>query len=43
MMRDARALFDRIEYPALFHCKSGADRVGLMAALYLFFKEASPA
>ncbi|NWG92411.1 MAG: tyrosine-protein phosphatase [Parvularculaceae bacterium] len=38
----ARALFDRIERPALFHCKSGADRVGVIAALYLFFKEKRP-
>ncbi len=42
MMREARALFDRIEYPALFHCKSGADRVGVVAALYLFFREKRP-
>jgi protein tyrosine/serine phosphatase len=42
MLREARALFDRIEYPALFHCKSGADRVGVMAALYLFFHEKRP-
>lgn len=41
-LRGARALFERIEYPALFHCKSGADRVGLMAALYLFFREKRP-
>lgn len=27
-------LFKRIEYPALLHCKSGADRAGLGAALY---------
>jgi protein tyrosine/serine phosphatase len=27
-------LFGRIEYPVLMHCKSGADRVGLAAALY---------
>lgn len=27
-------LFDRIEYPALLHCKSGADRAGMMSALY---------
>lgn len=38
----ARELFNRIEYPALFHCKSGADRVGVIAALYLFFKEKRP-
>ncbi len=42
MLREARALFDRIEYPTLFHCKSGADRVGVMAALYLFFHEKRP-
>lgn len=30
----ARALFDRIEYPALLHCKSGADRAGIMSVLY---------
>ena len=41
-LREARALFDRIEYPTLFHCKSGADRVGLMAALYLFCREKNP-
>lgn len=28
------ALFRSIEYPALMHCKSGADRAGLAAALY---------
>lgn len=42
MLRGARDLFSRIEYPALFHCKSGADRVGLMAALYLFFTGKAP-
>ncbi len=30
----AKALFDRIEYPALMHCKSGADRAGIMSVLY---------
>lgn len=38
----ARELFAAIEYPALFHCKSGADRVGLMSALYLFFTGIAP-
>ena len=38
----ARDLFARIEYPALFHCKSGADRAGVMAALYLFFTGKAP-
>ncbi len=41
-LNGARNLFERIEYPALFHCKSGADRVGLMSALYLFFRENRP-
>ena len=38
----ARDLFDRIEYPMLMHCKSGADRVGLMSVLYLHFKAGLP-
>ncbi|AYH42285.1 tyrosine protein phosphatase [Azoarcus sp. DN11] len=33
-VRDFRALFASLEYPALMHCKSGADRAGLGAALY---------
>ena len=41
-LRGARDLFARIEYPALFHCKSGADRAGLFAALYLFFSGTAP-
>ena len=32
--RRPRDLFERIAYPALMHCKSGADRAGLGAALY---------
>ena len=28
-LRGARELFERIEYPMLMHCKSGADRAGL--------------
>ena len=35
----AKALFETIEYPALMHCKSGADRAGLMSALYLIFRK----
>ena len=41
-IHEARALFERIEYPAVMHCKSGADRAGLMATLYLFFHENRP-
>jgi uncharacterized protein (TIGR01244 family) len=37
-----KALFDRIAYPALVHCKSGADRAGLASALYLVLKEGRP-
>lgn len=38
----ARDLFARIEYPALMHCKSGADRAGLMAVLYKLLHEKVP-
>jgi protein tyrosine/serine phosphatase len=38
----ARELFDRVEYPILMHCKSGADRVGLMSALYRHVKDGIP-
>ena len=41
-LRAARDLFERIEYPMLMHCKSGADRVGLMSALYRFLEEGVP-
>lgn len=30
----ARELFENIEYPMVMHCKSGADRAGLMSVLY---------
>lgn len=39
---DARDLFDRIAYPALMHCKSGADRAGVAAALYMHFRRGEP-
>ncbi len=38
----ARDLFQRIEYPFLLHCKSGADRAGLMSVLYRFLHEGVP-
>ena len=31
-------LLDKIRYPAIMHCKSGADRVGIAASLYLIYK-----
>jgi protein tyrosine/serine phosphatase len=38
----AKALFDSIEYPALMHCKSGADRAGIMSVLYRHFRLGEP-
>ncbi|HVY87528.1 MAG TPA: tyrosine-protein phosphatase [Hyphomonadaceae bacterium] len=38
----ARDLFDRIAYPALMHCKSGADRAGVMAVLYQHYRKGLP-
>ena len=38
----ARDLFDTIAYPALMHCKSGADRAGLMSVLYAHFRLGQP-
>lgn len=38
----SKALFQDIAYPALMHCKSGADRAGLMSALYLMFRKGEP-
>lgn len=43
MLHAARALFAEAELPAMMHCKSGADRAGLMAALYLLIVEKRPA
>jgi protein tyrosine/serine phosphatase len=38
----ARDLFQTVEYPILMHCKSGADRVGLMSAIYLHTRQGVP-
>ena len=38
----ARALFQTVEYPVLIHCKSGADRAGMMAVLYRHFHLGEP-
>lgn len=37
VINDTQALLNEIEYPVLFHCKSGADRAGLMATLSQIF------
>lgn len=41
-VRRARDLFRTIEYPVLIHCKSGADRAGLMAVFYRHFHLGEP-
>ncbi|MEL7480173.1 MAG: sulfur transferase domain-containing protein [Pseudomonadota bacterium] len=38
----SKELFSRITYPALMHCKSGADRAGLMSVLYLIGRKGEP-
>ncbi len=35
-------LFEKIRYPALIHCKSGADRAGLMSTLYRIARQNQP-
>ena len=35
-------MLGEIDYPVLFHCKSGADRVGLMSALYVLLRQRRP-
>ena len=43
MIFKAEKLFNSIKYPALIHCKSGADRAGIMCALYmLIYKKQHP-
>ncbi len=41
-IKGARDLFESIEYPAMMHCKSGADRTGIMGVLYRHFKMGDP-
>ncbi|MEO1568652.1 MAG: tyrosine-protein phosphatase, partial [Pseudomonadota bacterium] len=36
---EAGELFERIRYPALMHCKSGADRAGIMSVLYMLLRQ----
>ena len=38
----AKDFFERVDYPAVMHCKSGADRAGLAAALFLILHEDMP-
>lgn len=41
-LKAAKRLFDEVEYPILIHCKSGADRAGIMSVLYRFLHEGVP-
>lgn len=41
-LRAAADLFPTLDYPILMHCKSGADRAGFMATLYLHLHEGEP-
>lgn len=38
-LRAAKELIETLEYPVLFHCKSGADRAGFMAVLFMHWGE----
>lgn len=38
----SKAFFDSLNYPVLAHCKSGADRAGFFAVLYLIVHENKP-
>jgi protein tyrosine/serine phosphatase len=38
----AKRLYETIAYPALIHCKSGADRAGIMSVFYKHFREGLP-
>ena len=41
-IRGAKEMFQTIAYPALMHCKSGADRAGIMSVLYMHFRQGKP-
>jgi protein tyrosine/serine phosphatase len=41
-IRAARDLIGKVEYPILLHCKSGADRAGLMSVLFRHVKNGEP-
>ena len=41
-VEEAKALFETMDYPALMHCKSGADRAGMMSVLYAHYRLGLP-
>jgi protein tyrosine/serine phosphatase len=42
MLLSLPAFFDSVEWPAMVHCKSGADRAGLFSALYVLIRLQRP-
>jgi protein tyrosine/serine phosphatase len=41
-VEEAKALFESMDYPVLMHCKSGADRAGMMSVLYAHYRLGLP-
>ena len=41
-IHDLKKIFATIEYPAVMHCKSGADRTGVVGVLYKHFHLGEP-
>jgi protein tyrosine phosphatase (PTP) superfamily phosphohydrolase (DUF442 family) len=41
-VQDLKRLFDELPRPLLLHCKSGADRAGLVSAIYLMVEKNQP-
>lgn len=41
-LRRAKEVFDSVEYPIWMHCKAGADRAGIYATLYQYFRQGIP-
>ncbi len=41
-LRRAREVFETVEYPVWMHCKAGADRAGIYATLYQYFRQHIP-
>lgn len=42
ILKQAIEVWDKLEAPTLMHCKSGADRTGLMSTLYLHLVKGVP-
>lgn len=41
-IKQAKEIFESIEYPMWMHCKAGADRTGIYATLFQYFHENIP-